>query len=60
MSRQELADNIGVTVAAVYQWEGCGGKSVTPTVHNLDKLVDSLGITMAQFYGRVPRARRSA
>lgn len=60
MTRQELADEVGVTVAAVYQWEGSGGHITSPSVAHLEKIVSALKITMGEFYGRVPRTRKAA
>lgn len=52
VSQQELAHSLGVTPAAVYQWEAGTTK---PSTTNLEALVEALGLTMVKFYGRVPR-----
>jgi transcriptional regulator with XRE-family HTH domain len=52
----ELAEAMGLTRAAVYQWET---GSTTPTIVSLEKLVEVLGITMERFYGRAPRRKAS-
>lgn len=57
MSRQELADAVGVTVAAVYQWEA---SETVPVLANLEKVVEALGITMGKFYGPLPKGQRVA
>jgi len=56
LSRQDLAKAVGVTDAAVYQWEGTGETKTTPSVPHLERVVKALGLTMGQFYGRMPRA----
>lgn len=50
----EIAVDIDVTAAAVYQWIGTGKHQTSPSQENLQKLVSALGITMERFYGRVP------
>jgi transcriptional regulator with XRE-family HTH domain len=62
LTQQQLAEAVGVTVGAVYQWEGCGDDRkhhTAPSVANLEKLVAALGLTMGRFYGRLPRERRA-
>lgn len=62
MTRQAFAKAVGVTVAAVYQWEGEGKSAnhhTTPTLESLDKIVDALGLTIVQFYGRIPTAKKA-
>lgn len=60
MSRRALADAVGVTPAAVYQWEGCGADQTSPSQRNLASAVDALGLTMAEFYGPLPKKRAAA
>ncbi len=60
MTRQELADEVGVTVAAVYQWEGTGESQTCPSVHHLEKIVAAFKITMADFFGRIPKSKSKA
>lgn len=55
MSQNQLAQAIGVTRAAIFQWEGCGKTCTAPTHENLEKLVEVLGLTMERFYGRIPK-----
>lgn len=57
LSRQDLADAVGVSVSAVYQWEGTGEQKTSPSVGNLEKIVEALDLTMGEFYGRVPRVK---
>jgi transcriptional regulator with XRE-family HTH domain len=59
-TQQQLADAVGVTHAAVYQWEGTKGHQTTPSLESLEKVVDALGITMERFYGRIPKASKAS
>jgi transcriptional regulator with XRE-family HTH domain len=54
ITQRGLAKKIGKTAGAVCQWER-GTNS--PTVESLETLVEALGLTMAEFYGDVPKAR---
>lgn len=60
LTQRELADRLGLTAAAVYQWEGTGEQQVRPSLKNLEALVDALGITMERFYGRLPRETKAS
>lgn len=55
----ELAKKIGVTAAAVYQWEGTGDSQTVPSTMHLHALVEALDLTMARFYGALPVAKAS-
>lgn len=57
LTRQDLARAVGVTWPAVYQWEGEEGHVTSPSQENLAKVVEALGITMQQFWGKVPKGR---
>jgi transcriptional regulator with XRE-family HTH domain len=59
-TQQELADAVGVTHAAVYQWELTDDNKTTPSLTHLEAVVAALGITMERFYGRVPRAKAAS
>lgn len=59
MSRQDLADEVGVSVAAVYQWEGTGEHQTTPSHANLAKICDAFEITISRFHGALPGRRAS-
>lgn len=59
LTHRELAEKIGVSAAAVYQWEGTGESKTSPSQANLEALVDALGLTMERFYGKVPTRRAS-
>lgn len=56
LTERGLADAIGVTPPAIYQWERHGK---IPTLNNLQKMVDAFGISMERFYGRTPKAKAS-
>lgn len=54
LTQRQLAERVGVTVAAVSYWES---GTNPPSLDHLGKLVVALGATMKRFYGRVPKAR---
>lgn len=54
LTPQELAEKVGVTPAAVYQWEGTGESKTTPSLANLEKVCRALGISLAKFHGELP------
>ena len=60
LSPAELAKRIGVTAAAVYQWEGSGDAKTKPSLENLEKLVKALGLTMERFYGPPPKTAKAS
>jgi len=57
LSERELAEKIGVTAPAVYQWED--GKTI-PSTKNLMAIAELMGVTMERFYGRVPPQKRAS
>lgn len=58
LSQRELAEAIGVTPPAVYQWEE---GLTTPGLVNLEKLVEQIGISMERFYSRnSPKPKKDA
>jgi transcriptional regulator with XRE-family HTH domain len=54
LTQREVAETVGVTPAAIYQWEDGTTK---PGLSHLENFVQLLGITMERFYGRVPKAK---
>lgn len=54
LTQTELAEAAGVTVSAVSYWEA--GKT-SPKQEHLESVVEALGLTMAQFYGPIPKQR---
>ncbi len=59
LTQRELAEAVGVSAAAVYQWEGTGESKTSPSQPHLEALVDALGLTMEKFYGRIPKSIES-
>lgn len=55
-TQQSLASGVGVTVAAVSYWES---GTTTPSHDNLKALVELLGLTMEQFYGAIPKPKKT-
>jgi len=58
LSREQLASSVGVTAAAVYQWEGTGESKTLPRTANLAKIADAFDVSLAEFFGRVPKVNR--
>jgi transcriptional regulator with XRE-family HTH domain len=59
-TQSQLADEAGVSRASMCQYEGAGKYQTDPSQENLSAIVAALGITMARFYGRVPKPRKRA
>ncbi len=62
LTQVALAERLELTAGAIANWEV---NTAVPTGKHLHELVDVLGLTMQQFWGRVParkkkRARRRA
>lgn len=55
MTPQDLADEIGVTAAAVYQWEGSGESKTMPSSRHLMRVIEVLAGSPLTFYGRLPK-----
>ena len=63
LSRAELAEVVGVTPAAVYQWEGGKSgtsKTVLPSTSSINAITAALGISLERFYGEPPARKRAA
>ncbi len=56
LSQRKLAALVEVTPQAVCMWESAKSWQNLPSTRNLDKVVEVLGLTMKQFYGRTPKA----
>jgi transcriptional regulator with XRE-family HTH domain len=56
LTQHDLAERVGVTYAAVYQWET---HRTTPTLAMLSKIVKALGVSLERFYGRLPKKAAS-
>lgn len=59
LTRPELAAAVGVTDAAAYHWEATDWSARMPRLETLAKLVAVFGITMARFWGPLPRKKAS-
>lgn len=57
LDQHEFADLVGVTHAAVYQWER---GMTSPSLATLEKIAKKLGVTMERFYGEVPPKAKAA
>lgn len=57
LSRQELAEAVGVTAAAAYHWEDTGESKTMPSAENLERIAAAFGVTLEQFFGPVPSRR---
>jgi transcriptional regulator with XRE-family HTH domain len=55
-SQRQLAEAVGVTVSAVSYWES----GTTKPSRHLEKVVAAFGVEMAEFYGKVPKAKKAA
>lgn len=57
MTQRELARALDMSPAVVTNW--VKGEHA-PKQSSLEKIVDALGLSMVEFYGRVPKAKRVA
>lgn len=58
LTQRQVAERVGVVVSAVSMWET---GAASPTVSRLEDLAErAFGLTMEQFYGRVPKAPKAA
>jgi transcriptional regulator with XRE-family HTH domain len=55
LTKSELARRVGVSSAAVAQWES---GNTAPTHEHIEAIVKEVGISLADFWGAVPPARR--
>jgi len=60
MSQGALARAVGVTRAAVSQWEDLSEEGTAPSQANLERVVAALNTTMAAFYGAIPKRKARA
>jgi len=60
LSREDLAQAVGVSVAAVYQWEGSEKiERTNPSTTHLIKVAKAFGITLSDFWGELPRLSKA-
>lgn len=57
LSRLQLAEMVGVTIQAVGQWER---GDTQPSLASLARITSALGISMAEFYGPLPKREGKA
>ena len=56
LTQKDLAARVGVSPGAVSAW--VNGDSA-PTHKNLELIVGAFGISIVDFYGRIPKTRRT-
>lgn len=60
-TQAELAERVGVSAPAVYQWEGSKKiEKITPSTASIFAVAKACGVTMEQFYGPLPKLPRQA
>ena len=57
LTQAAIARTVGVSVSAASLWEA---GLANPSQRNLEKIVEALGLTMARFYGPLPKRTRKA
>lgn len=57
ITKAELARRVGVSSAAITQWEA---GDANPSVESVEKITKALDITMAMFFGQAPAAKVKA
>ena len=57
VTKAELARRVGVSSAAVAQWEG---GTTEPTHENVEAIAIALGLTLSGFWGDPPALKREA
>ena len=56
LSQNHVAEEIGISRQAVSQWMS---GAVDPSIRSLFALTLTLGVTMVEFWGDIPRKRRA-
>jgi len=62
-TRRDLAKHCDVSYSAVCYWANVGQKGKTgtpPSNPNMTKVLEFFGVSMAEFYGRIPKTKRIA
>ena len=57
MTQSALAHECGVTPQAVTAWVK---HNASPSLKNLNAMLEAFGVTIQEFYGRVPKAKKDA
>lgn len=60
MNQRQLAEAADVSRGSMCQYEGRGEYRTAPSQRALAAIVAALGLTMAKFYGPVPKRKRAA
>lgn len=55
----DLAKQVGVSTAAVSQWER-EENGTAPSHDNLAAIASAFGLSMAEFWGAIPKAKKQA
>lgn len=55
LNHHELAEKVGVTYAAVFQW--VTGRA-SPSLKSLENVVGAFDLTMEEFYGPLPKTKK--
>lgn len=59
-TQAKLAEQAGLSRASVCHYEGAGKRQSDPSQAALNEIVTALGLTMAKFYGEIPKAKKRA
>lgn len=59
LTKAELARRVGVSPEAVSQWER-EENGTSPTVENVEKIADAVGVSMSKFWNEPPARKRKA
>ncbi len=59
-TQAQLADETGLSRASICQYEGAGEYHSSPSQKALNSIVEALGVSMAKFYGPIPKRKRAS
>lgn len=60
MTKSELARRVGVSSAAVAQWERGGEDGTEPTHENVEAIAKAIGVSLSVFWGEPPAKSKKA